>query len=80
MAVVDLVRGRAALLPGSEGATPTACLPCLAWASNGWLYFFAAGPAITSIGAWRPGQPSAGLLPLDIDQVVDSVPNALAAN
>jgi hypothetical protein len=80
MAVVDLVRGRAALLPGSEGATPTACLPCLAWASNGWLYFFAAGHAITSIGAWRSGERSAGLLPLDIDQAVDSVPNALAAN
>jgi hypothetical protein len=80
MAVVDLVRGRAALLPGSEGATPTACLPCLAWASNGWLYFFAAGPAVTSIGAWRPGEPSAGLVPLDIDQAVDSVPSALATN
>jgi hypothetical protein len=80
MAVVDLVRGRATLLPGSEGATPTACLPCLSWASNGWLYFFAAGPTITSVGAWRSGERSAGLLPLDIDQAVDSVPNALAAN
>jgi hypothetical protein len=80
MAVVDLVRGRAALLPGSEGATPTACLPCLGWASNGWLYFFAAGPAVTSIGAWRPGEPSAGLVPLDVEQATDSVPSALAAN
>lgn len=80
LAVVDLVRGKAALLPGSEGATPTACLPCLTWASNGWLYFFAAGPAITSIGAWRSGERSAGLIPLDIDRAVDSVPDGLAAN
>jgi hypothetical protein len=55
-------------------------LPCLAWASNGWLYYFAVGPAITSIGAWRPGQRAAGRLRLDIDWAVDVVPNTLAAN
>jgi hypothetical protein len=80
LAVADLDRGRAALLRGSEGATPTACRPCLGWASNGWLYFFAAGSATTSIGAWRPGEGSAGLLRLDIDRVLDSVPSSVAAN
>jgi hypothetical protein len=67
------------LLPGSEDATPTGCLPCLSWASNGWLYFFAAGPAATSIGAWGGREGPAGLLRLDVDRVLDSVPNALAA-
>ncbi len=80
LAVVDVDRGLAGLLPGSEGATPNGRLPSLAWASSGWLYFFAAGPAITSIGAWRPGEPTAGLLRLDVDQAVDVVPGALAAN
>jgi hypothetical protein len=80
MAIVDLVRGSAALLPGSEDATPIGCLPCLGWASNGWLYFFAAGPAVTSIGAWRGGGGPAGLLPLHLDGVLNSVPSALAAN
>jgi hypothetical protein len=80
LAVVDLARGRAELLPGSEGATPTGCLPCLGWASNGWLYFFAAGPAITSIGAWEAGTGSAGLLRLNVDRALDSAPNAVAAN
>jgi hypothetical protein len=80
LAVADLDGGRAALLRGSEGATPTGCRPCLAWASNGWLYFFAAGPATTSIGAWRPGERSAGLLRLDIDRALDSVPGSVAAN
>jgi hypothetical protein len=80
LAVVDLDRGRAALLAGSEGATPTGCRPCLAWASNGWLYFFAAGPATTSIGAWRPGDGSAGLLGLDVDRALESVPSSVATN
>jgi hypothetical protein len=80
LAIVDLVRGSARLLPGSEDATPTGCLPCLGWASNGWLYFFAAGPTVTSVGAWGGGARPAGLLPLDLDGVLDSVPSALAAN
>jgi hypothetical protein len=80
LAVVDLVRGSAALLAGSEDATPTGCLPCLGWSTNGWLYFFAAGPDATSIGAWGGGAAPAGLLPLDLDEVLDSVPSALAAN
>jgi hypothetical protein len=80
LAVVDLVRGRAALLPGSEGTVPDGRLPYLAWASDGWLYFFAAGPAFTSIGAWDGVEGPAGLLPLDLDQTLNSVPSALAAN
>ena len=80
LAIAQLARGQAALLPGSEGAIPNGRLPCLAWASNGWLYYFAVGPAITSIGAWRPGQRAAGRLRLDIDWAVDVVPNTLAAN
>lgn len=80
LAVVDVHRGGAALLPGSTGATPIGCLPCLAWASNGWLYFFTAGPAMTSIGAWGAGDGPDGLLSLDIDWATDGVPNALAAN
>ena len=80
LAVVDLVRGGAGLVPGSAGATPTGCLPCLAWASNGWLYFFTVGPAMTSIGAWGATDGPDGLLSLDIDWATGGVPNALAAN
>jgi len=79
LAIVDLDRGRAALLPGSEDAIPTGCQPCLGWASNGWLFFFAAGPA-TSIAAWRPGQRAAGLLWLDSGRAFATIPSALAAN
>jgi hypothetical protein len=80
LAVVDVVRGRARLLPGSRGATPTGCLPCLTWSSSGWLFYFAAGSTPTSIGAWSPGEEPAGLLSLDADSTMGSVPNALAAS
>jgi hypothetical protein len=80
LAVVDPAAGRATLLPGSGGATPTGCLPCLAWSSDGWLYFFAVGPTSASIGAWSAGQGPAGLLPLDAGPATGSVPNALAAS
>src|SRR6266498_4911604 len=80
LAVVDLDRGRAALLAGSEGATPTGCRPCLAWASNGWLYFFAAGPGPTSIGAWRAGGAHASPIRLAVDRAVEGVPSSVAAN
>jgi hypothetical protein len=82
LAVVDVARGRARLLPGSQGATPTGCLPCLAWSSSGRLFYFAAGSASTSIGAWSPGEGLVGLLslPLDADSTGGSAPNALAAN
>jgi hypothetical protein len=80
LAIVDLERGQAALLPGSEGAIPGGRLPSLAWASNGWLYFFTSGPAVPSIGAWRPGKRAAGLLRLEVDRAVDLVPSTLAVN
>jgi hypothetical protein len=80
LAVVDLVRGGTALVPGSAGATPTGCLPCLAWASNGWLYFFTVGPAMTSIGVWGAGEGPDGLLSLDVDWATEGLPNALATN
>ena len=79
LAIVDLDHGRAALLPGSESVTPTGGQPCLGWASNGWLFFFGAGPA-TSIAAWRPGREAAGLVWLDVDRALDTIPRALAAN
>ena len=77
--VVDLDRGRATLLEGSEDATPTGGQPSLGWASNGWLFFLASGPT-TTIAAWRPGDRTAGLVWLDGDRVLDTIPRALAPN
>jgi hypothetical protein len=77
LAIVDLSGGRAVLLPGSEDATPTGGQSSLGWASNGWLFFFGAGPT-TSIAAWRPGERTAGLVWLDAGQVLDTIPRALA--
>ena len=79
LAIVDLVRGQARLLPGSEDVTPTGGQPSLGWGSNGWLFFFGAAPT-TSVAAWRPGGPAAGLVWLDDAQVLDTIPRALAAN
>jgi hypothetical protein len=79
LAIVDLGRGQARLLPGSEDVTPTGGQPSLGWGSNGWLFFFGAAPT-TSVGAWRPGGAAAGLVWLDTDQALDTIPRALAAN
>jgi hypothetical protein len=79
LAVVDLADGRAALLAGSEDATPTGGPPSLGWASNGWLFFFAASPT-TAVAAWRPGDRAAGLVWLDEDGALDTIPRALAPN
>ena len=79
LAIVDLAGGRAALLVGSEDVTPTGGQPCLSWASNGWLFFLGSGPT-ASIAAWRPGARAAGLVWLDGDQVLDTIPRALAPN
>jgi hypothetical protein len=79
LAIVDLDGGRAALLAGSEDVTPTGGQPSLGWASNGWLYFLGSGPT-TSIGAWPPGGRAAGLVWLDADSALDTIPRALAAN
>jgi hypothetical protein len=79
LAVVDLDRGQAMLLAGSEDVTPTGGQPSLGWASNGWLFFLASGPT-TTIAAWRPGDRAAGLVWLDGHQVLDTIPRALAPN
>jgi len=79
LAIVDLTVGRAALLAGSEDVTPTGGQPSLGWASNGWLFFFASGPT-TAVAAWRPGERAAGLVWLDVDRALDTIPRALAPN
>jgi hypothetical protein len=79
LAIVDLAHGRAALLAGSENVTPTGGQPSLGWASNGWLFFFAAGPT-TAVAAWRPGERAAGLVWMDTDRAFDTLPRALAPN
>jgi hypothetical protein len=79
LAIVDLAGGRAVLLAGSEDVTPTGGQPSLGWASNGWLFFIASGPT-TTIAAWRPGDRAAGLVWLDDDQVLATIPRALAPN
>jgi hypothetical protein len=80
LAVVDPETGTAAALPGSEGASPTGCLPCLAWSSNGWLFFFARGEAVSSVAAWRPGTQDARPLPFDVDAEGSAVPTSLTAS
>ena len=79
LAIVDLVGGRAEPLPGSEDATPTGGQPSLGWDSNGWLFFLASGPT-TTIGAWQPGERAAGLVWLDGNQELDTIPRSLAPN
>ena len=79
LAIVDLDGGRAALLAGSEDVTPTGGPPRQGWGANGWLYFLGSGPT-TSIGAWPPGGRAAGLVWLDADSALDTIPRALAAN
>ena len=79
LAIVDLTVGRAALLAGSEDVTPTGGQPSLGWASNGWLFFLASGPT-TAVAAWRPGERAAGLVWLDADRALDTIPRALAPN
>jgi hypothetical protein len=79
LAIVDLDAGRAQLLAGSEGVTPSGSQPSLGWASSGWLFFFGSGPT-TSIAAWQPGGPAAGLVWLDTGQAFDTIPRGLAPN
>jgi hypothetical protein len=79
VALVDLTSNRAVLLPGSAGATPLGCWPCLGWSSDGWLFFFSGAPPPNAVAAWRPGRPRASLLNIELDDVSGAVPNGLAA-
>ncbi|HEX8863323.1 MAG TPA: hypothetical protein VGC06_30355 [Actinomycetes bacterium] len=78
LTVVDVASARAEVLPGSEGATPVACQPCLGWSRSGWLFFFNGGPALADPAAWRPGRASAIPLALDLHDVTTVLPSGIA--
>jgi hypothetical protein len=78
LSLVDVATGRAKVLPGSEGATPVACQPCLGWSHNGWLFFFNGGPALADPAAWRAGKPAAIPLALDLREATTVLPSGLA--
>ena len=78
LTVVDVASARAKVLPGSEGATPVACQPCLGWSRSGWLFFFNGGPALADPAAWRPGRASAIPLALDLHDVTTVLPSGIA--
>ncbi|HEX8928747.1 MAG TPA: hypothetical protein VGA45_07535, partial [Actinomycetota bacterium] len=78
LTVVDVASARAKVLPGSEGATPVACQPCLGWSRSGWLFFFNGGPALADPAAWRPGRMSAIPLALDLHDVTTVLPSGIA--
>ena len=78
LTVVDVASARAKVLPGSEGATPVACQPCLGWSQGGWLFFFNGGPALADPAAWRPGRASAIPLALDLHDVTTVLPSGIA--
>jgi hypothetical protein len=80
LAVVDPATAKARILPGQEGASPTDCIPCLTWSSDGWLFFFAHGPAMSSLATWRPGADQAHLIEADVDEQSAALPTSLAAN
>jgi hypothetical protein len=78
LTVVDVASGHAKVLPGSEGATPVACQPCLGWSQSGWLFFFNGGPALADPAAWRPGRASAIPLALNLHDVTTVLPSGIA--
>src|SRR6266536_1127376 len=78
LSIVDVASGRASVLPGSGGATPLACQPCLGWSHSGWLFFFNGGAALADPAAWRPGAPAAIPLALDLRDVTTVLPSGLA--
>lgn len=78
LTIVDVATARARVLPGSGGATPVACQPCLGWSHSGWLFFFNGGPALADPAAWRPGEPSAIQLALDLRSATTVLPSGLA--
>jgi hypothetical protein len=78
LTIVDVATARARVLPGSGGATPLACQPCLGWSHSGWLFFFNGGPALADPAAWRPGEPAAIQLALDLRSATTVLPSGLA--
>ena len=78
LSLVDVAAGSARVLPGSEGATPVACQPCLGWSRSGWLFFFNGGPALADPSAWRPGKASAIPLALDLHDLTTVLPSGMA--
>ncbi len=78
LTIVDVATARARVLPGSGGATPVACQPCLGWSQSGWLFFFNGGAALADPAAWRPGEPAAIPLALDLRSATTVLPNGLA--
>ncbi len=65
VAVVDIQRRTARLLPGASLATD---YPLITWAHSGWLYFHAARGRI---GAYHPGERTARILPFRARPFVD---------
>jgi hypothetical protein len=78
LTLVDVPSGHARVLPGSEGATPVACQPCLGWSQSGWLFFFNDGPALADPAAWRPGMATAIPLALDLRDITTVLPSGIA--
>ncbi len=79
LTIVDVATATAKVLPGSGGATPIACQPCLGWSQSGWLFFFNGGPALADPSAWRPGVREAIQLGLDLRAATTVLPSGLAA-
>ena len=59
--VVDLAKGTARVLPGSDRSTTVQRAFPLTWSSNGWLFFTDYGSK--EVRAWHPGMRTAGILP-----------------
>jgi hypothetical protein len=78
LTIVDVAEATATVLPGSGGATPVACQPCLGWSQSGWLFFFNGGPALADPSAWRPGVREAVPLGLDVRSATTVLPSGIA--
>jgi hypothetical protein len=81
LVLVDVARGVARPLAGSEGAMPSGCVPCLGWRSGGdWLFFFAAGPWVANVAAYQVGARRAEVLDLDLAGATDVAPAGVVAS
>lgn len=82
--VVDLRKGTARILPGTEEHVQPSYGPVsVTWSSNGWL--FAAAIGSTRVLVWRPGDQSAMVLPktklpgLDLAEMRSLLPTLIAS-